>query len=67
MLSWNFWLFSSIDLFKNQFQKLEDNRDAIQNLSKNPYIALDYTLAFMANFVVSSNLLLTLFSQKGEC
>ena len=62
-----FWFFFSIAAFNDQFKRLDDNRDAIQNLSNNPYIALDYTLAFMANFVVSSNLLLTLFSQKGEC
>ena len=60
-------VFFSIVAFKDQFKRLDDNRDAIQNLSNNPYIVLDYTLAFMANFVVSSNPLHTIFSQKGEC
>ena len=59
-----FGFFFSIAAFKEQFERLVDNRDSIQNLSNNPYIALDYTLAFMANFVVSSNLLHTIFFKR---
>ena len=61
----SFGFFFSIAAFKDQFKRLVDNRDAIQNLSNNPYIALDYTLAFMANFVVSSKSVTHTVFSKG--